>query len=103
MTEGIEQPNQEKIRTVREKETYKNLGILEVDTIKHVDMREKIKKRIPQENEKTMQNQTTLQKSHQSDKYLGCPSHKILGAILKVNQRRTSTNEPENKKTLDNA
>ena len=31
MTEGMEQPNQEKIRTLREKETYKYLGILEAD------------------------------------------------------------------------
>ena len=38
-------PNQDKIRTLREKETYKYLGILEVDTIKQVEMKEKIKKR----------------------------------------------------------
>ena len=29
MTEGTKQPNQENIRTLREKETYKYLGILE--------------------------------------------------------------------------
>ena len=34
-------PNQEKIRTPREKETYKYLRILEADTIKHVEMKEK--------------------------------------------------------------
>ena len=39
---GIELPNQEKIRMLREKETYKYLGILEVDTIKQVEMKEKI-------------------------------------------------------------
>ena len=33
-TEGMELPNQEKIRMLGEKETYKYLGILEVDTIK---------------------------------------------------------------------
>ena len=32
MTEGIEQPNQEKIRTHGEKEIYKYLGILDADT-----------------------------------------------------------------------
>ena len=37
-------PNQDKIRTVGEKETYEYLGILEADTIKHVAIREKIKK-----------------------------------------------------------
>ena len=40
-TEGIELPNQEKIRKLGEKETYKYLGILEVDCIKHVKLKEK--------------------------------------------------------------
>ena len=56
MTEGIELPNQEKIRRLGEKATYKYLGILEADTIKQAEMK-KIK-RIPQENEKTTRNQT---------------------------------------------
>ena len=44
MTEGIELPNQERIRTLGEKETYKYLGILEADTVKSVEMKVKIKK-----------------------------------------------------------
>ena len=44
LTDGMELPNQDKIRTLREKETYKYLGILEADTIKQVEMKEKIKK-----------------------------------------------------------
>ena len=35
--EEIELSNQEKIRTLREKETYKYLGILEVDSIKKAE------------------------------------------------------------------
>ena len=65
MKEGIELPNQGKIRTLREKETYKYLGILEADTIKHAEMKKKIKKRVSRENEKTTLNKRTLQKSHQ--------------------------------------
>ncbi len=34
LTDGMELPNQDKIRTHEEKETYKYLGILEADTIK---------------------------------------------------------------------
>ena len=34
MTDGMELPNHGKIRTLGENETYKNLGILEADTIK---------------------------------------------------------------------
>ena len=46
MMERIGLPNQEKIRTLREKETYKYLGILEVDTNKQVEMKEKNLKRV---------------------------------------------------------
>ena len=34
LTDGMKLPNQDKIRTLGEKETYKYLGILEADTIK---------------------------------------------------------------------
>ena len=43
-TERIELPNKEKIRTHREKENYKYLGILEADTIEQAEMKEKILK-----------------------------------------------------------
>ena len=44
MTDGMELPNHEKIRTVGENENYKYLGILEADTIKQVEMKDKIRK-----------------------------------------------------------
>ena len=43
ITEIIELPNQERIRTFREKENYKYLGILRVYTIKQVEIKNKIK------------------------------------------------------------
>ena len=64
-------------------------------------MDENLVRRIPQEDEEITRNLTTKQKSHQRDEYLGCPSRKILKTIIKVDQRRTSTNGPENKKTHD--
>ena len=42
LTDKMELPNQDKIRMLREKETYKYLGILEADTTNK--MKEKIKK-----------------------------------------------------------
>ena len=87
MIRGME-PNQEKIRTLGGKETCKYLNILEANTIKHAEMKEK---RIPQENEEATRNQTTSQKSY----------HKILEAILKVDERKASTNGPEKNKTND--
>ena len=41
LTDGMEQPNQDKIRTLGEKETYKYLCIFEADIIKQVEMKEK--------------------------------------------------------------
>ena len=38
MTNGMELPNHDRIRTLEENETYKYLGILEADTIKQVQM-----------------------------------------------------------------
>ena len=42
LTDGIELPNPDKIRTIEENETYKYLGILKADTIKYVEMKDKI-------------------------------------------------------------
>ena len=44
LTDGIELPKQDKIRTLEENETYKYLGILEADTIKQVEMKDKLQK-----------------------------------------------------------
>ena len=41
MAEEIELPNQEKFRTLREKRKLQYLGILEVDTNKQMEMKEK--------------------------------------------------------------
>ena len=44
MTDGKELPNQDKIRTLGKNETYKYLGILEADTTKQVEMKDKTQK-----------------------------------------------------------
>ena len=46
LMDGMELPNQDKIRTLGEKETYKYLDIWEADTIKQVEMKEKLRKNI---------------------------------------------------------
>ena len=43
-TDGMELPNHNKIRTLGENETNKYLGILEADTIKQMEMKDKIQK-----------------------------------------------------------
>ena len=44
LMDGMELPNQDKIRMLGEKENYKYLGIFENDTIKQVEMKEKLRK-----------------------------------------------------------
>ena len=44
LTDGIELPNKDKIKSLAEKETYKYLGILEAYTTKQAEMKEKILK-----------------------------------------------------------
>ena len=44
VTDGMELPYHDRIRTLEENETYKYLGILEADTIKQVQMKGKIQK-----------------------------------------------------------
>ena len=50
-TDRIKLQNQDKIRTLGKKETYKYLGILEADTIKQEKMKEKLRKNISEEPE----------------------------------------------------
>ena len=40
----MQRPNQDKIRTLGEKEIYKYLGMLEADNIEEVEMKDKILK-----------------------------------------------------------
>ena len=58
ITEGIELPNQEKIWMLGDKDAYKNLRILEAETIRQVEMKKKNLKSVFQGNEETTQNQT---------------------------------------------
>ena len=77
LTDGIELPNQDKIRMLAENDTCKYLGILEADTIKQVEMK-KNPKRISQENQKTTRNKALQQKPYQRNKYLDCTPCYIL-------------------------
>ena len=89
MTDGREQPNHDKIRTLEEKETYKYLGILEADTIKQVQMKDAIRKEYLRRTRKTTRDKTLQQKHHQRNKYLGCAPSQIFQTLLQVDQRGT--------------
>ena len=91
--DGIGLPNQEKIRTLGKMETYPYLEILEADSIKQVEMKQnKFFKKYFRRTKKL------LETIYQEPYYQGGHRRKILGTILEMDQRRTSTNRPENKK-----
>ena len=96
ITEGIELPNQEKIRTlgVKEKDKYS-----QIRSEYHQTSRDKRKnnKRVPQKNEKTSGNQTQPEKSRHKDKHLGSPPCEILGIIYKMDLGGIQTNGPKDK------
>ena len=83
LTDWMELPNQDKIKTLREKKTYKYLGILETNTIKQVEIKEKIKKEYFRRIRNLLET-----KLCQRSKYLGCTPRKVFGNILEVDQRR---------------
>ena len=53
--DGMELPNQDKIRTLKEKEKYKYFGILDADAIEQVEMKENIKKEYLKNIKKTIE------------------------------------------------
>ena len=71
LTDGMELSNQYTIRTLGEKETYKYLGILEADTSKQVEIKDKIQKEYLR---KTARDEILKQKPYQRNRYLGCTS-----------------------------
>ena len=62
MTDGMELPNYDKIKTLAENETYKYLSILEADTIKQVEMKDEFSKGISHENSKTSRDRLSSRK-----------------------------------------
>ena len=83
MTDGMELPNHHRIRTLKEKETYRYLGILEAEIIKQVQMKDTTRK------EYLRRDKTLQQKPHQRNKYLGSAPCQILGTLSQVDQRGT--------------
>ena len=89
ITDGMELPNHDRIRTLEENETNKYLGILETDTIKQVQMKDTIRKEYLKKNAKTTQDKTLQQKPHQKNKYLLCVPSQIFATLSQVDQSRT--------------
>ena len=81
--DGMELPNKDKIRTPGEKKTYKYLGILEADTIKHVGI-------------KTLRNnisgelESNSRQNYQRNEYPGFTLVRYSGPFLKWTENNLS-------------
>ena len=83
MTNGIEQPNHEKIRTLEENETYKYFGILEADTIKQVKMKDKIQKECLKRTRKLLETKLSRGNLVKGMNTLAVPLVRYSGPFLK--------------------
>ena len=79
----MELPNQDKIRTVGENEIYKYLGILEADTIKQVEMEEKIQKEYCRRTRKLLETKRSSRKLIKGINTWAVPLVRYPGLFLK--------------------
>ena len=83
MTDRIELPNHDKIRTLGENETYKYLGILEADTIKQVQMKDKIWKEYLRRTRKLLETKFSRRNLIKGINTCSVPLVRYLGPFLK--------------------
>ena len=96
MTDGMELPNLDKIRALGENETY--LGILEADTIKQAEIKDKILKEYLRRTWKLLE---TI--PHQRNKHLDVPLVRYSGPFLRWTRDELKKKGTKNKKTNDHA
>ena len=85
-TEGVELPNQVVIRTLRENTTYKYLGILEADTIRQQEMKEKIQKEYLRRARKLLRTKLYCRNLVKGINIWAVPLIRYLGLFLKSTQ-----------------
>ena len=84
LTDIMELPNQNKIRMLREKETYKYLDILEADSIKQVKMIKTLRKTISEELQSYLR-QNYVAETLSKEKIPGLPTS--FGILCEMDKR----------------
>ena len=79
----MELPNQDKFRTLAENEIYKYLGILEADTIKQVEMKNKIQKEYLRRTRKLLETKLSSQNLIKGINTWSVPLVRYSGPIFK--------------------
>ena len=83
MTDGMELPNHDKIRTLGENETYRYLGILETDSIKQEEMKHKIQKEYLRRTRKLLETKFTSRNLTKGINTWAVPLVRYSGPLLK--------------------
>ena len=96
MTDGMEQPNQDKIRTLGENETYKYLVILDADAIKQVEMKDKIQKEYLRRTRKVLETKLSSRNLIKEINTWAVPLVKYSGPFLKWNRYELKQRKKEN-------
>ena len=103
LTDGMELPNQDKIRTLGEKEIYKYSGILDADTIKQVEMKDKIQKEYLRRSRKLLETKLCSRNLFKRLNTWGVPLVKYSGPFLKWTRDELKPNGSKYLKTNDHA
>ena len=83
MTDGMELPNHDKIRTLGKNETYKYLNIFEADTIKQVEMKDKIRKEYLRRTRKMLETKHSIRNLIKGINTWAVPLVRYSGPFLK--------------------
>ena len=98
LTDGIELPSQEKIRKLAENETYKYLGILDTDTIKQVQMKNKIQKEYLWRTRKLLETKLSSRNLIKGINTWALPLVRYLGLFLKWTRNELRQMDQKKKK-----
>ena len=100
MTDGIELPNLDRIRTLEENETYKYLGILEADTIKQVQMKDLIWKEYLRRKRKLLETKLSSRNLIKGINTWAVPQVRYCGPFLKWTREELKQIEQRTRKLM---
>ena len=100
MTDGMELPNHDKVRTLGEDETYKYLGILEADTIKQVQMKENIQKEYLRRTRKLLGTKLSCRNVIKGINNWAVPLVRYLGHFLKWTRDELKQRDQRTRKVM---
>ena len=100
MTDRMEQPNLDKVRTLEENETYKNLGILEADTIKQVQMKDTIRKEYLRRTRKLLETKLSRRNLIKGINTWAMPRLRYSGPFLKLTREELKQMDQRTRKRM---